>query len=213
MFRGKYLEGLTSLLEAGRLDLPPQLAMLGESTSRQRLLRRWRKKSWVVYSQRPFAGPRKLVDYLGRYTHRVAISNHRILSCDGGQVTFRYRDRADGDRVKTETISANEFLDRFRQHVLPDGFQRIRHYGLLANRVKRKLLAHCRKLLGARPVVADDSPQTVAEWLRQVLGVEVRQCPQCGSPLHCQELRPPREASETYHHLPDRNRSPPWDTS
>jgi hypothetical protein len=96
---------------------------------------------------------------------------------------------------------------------LPDGFQRIRHYGLLANRMKRKLLAHCRKLLGSRPVAVDDSPQTVAEWLRRVLGIEVRQCPQCGSPLHCQELGPLRQSLETYRHSPDRKRFPPWDTS
>ncbi|MEI6186529.1 MAG: transposase, partial [Dehalococcoidia bacterium] len=104
--------------------------------SRHRWLRRCRKKPWVVYSQAPFAGPRKLLDYLGRYTHRVAISNHRILSCRGGEVRYRYRDRRDGDRLKTDLLPAEEFLRRFLQHVLPDRFLRIRHYGLLANCVK-----------------------------------------------------------------------------
>jgi hypothetical protein len=213
MFRGKYLAGLAELLEADALDLPPQLAPLGEPATRRRHLRRWQKKSWVVYSQRPFAGPRKLVDYLGRYTHRVAISNHRLVNCDGGQVTYRYRDRADGDRIKTETIPAEEFLNRFRQHVLPDGFQRIRNYGLLANCVKRKYLAQCRELLGARSLPVDDGPQTVAQWLRHILGIEVQRCPCCGSPLDCERLAPPQSPPETLCHLPDRNRYPPWNTS
>ncbi len=97
--------------------------------SNNRRLREWRKKDWVVYSQAPFAGPRKLLDYLGRYTHRVAISNHRLLDCEGGQVRYHYRDRRDGDRRKTDVLPAEEFLHRFLQHVLPDHFPRIRHYG------------------------------------------------------------------------------------
>ena len=100
IFRGKYLDGLAKLLRRGQLDLPPLLRDLVEENTRRRWLRRMRKKPWVVYSQAPFAGPRKLLDYLGRYTHRVAISNHRLLSCEDGQVCYHYRDRCDGNRLK-----------------------------------------------------------------------------------------------------------------
>ena len=144
----------------------------------------------MVYSQAPFAGPRKLLDYLGRYTHRVAISNHRILTCQDGQVRYRYRDRRDGDRLKTDVLPAEEFLHRFLQHVLPDRFLRIRHYGLLANCVKGQQLARCRQLLGARPPAADDQPHTAADWMRVLLGIDITRCPCCGATLYRQELRP-----------------------
>jgi hypothetical protein len=213
MFRAKYLDGLAGLLERGQLDLPPQLAELAEEDKRRRCLRRWRKKSWVVYSQAPFAGPRKLLDYLGRYTHRVAISNHRILSCDDGHVRYRYRDRRDGDRLKTDLLPAEEFLHRFLQHVLPDRFLRVRHYGLLANRGKQQHLARCRQLLGAGPQKADEQPHTAAEWMRFLLGIDITRCPGCGEPLHREvlgrSLGSPAEAC-----LPPPTKPlPPWNTS
>ena len=198
MFHAKYLDGLAALLEAGQLDVPPQLAELAEVQTRRRWLRRLRKKPWVVYSQAPFGGPRKLLDYLGRYTHRVAISNHRILSCDNGEVRYRYRDRRDGDRLKTGVLPAEEFLHRFLQHILPDRFLRIRHYGLLANRVRQKHLARCRELLGARPPMGDEQPQTAADWMRVLLGIDITSCACCGEQHH-RELLPrslgsPRDA-------------------
>jgi hypothetical protein len=189
MFRAKYLDGLASLLETDQLDVPPQLAELADVQTRRRWLRRLRKKSWVVYSQAPFAGPRKLLDYLGRYTHRVAISNHRILCCERGEVRYRYRDRRDGDRLKMDVLPAEEFIRRFLRHVLPDRFLRIRHYGLLANRGKQKHLAQCRELLGAQAPKADEGPQTAAEWMRVLVGVDITCCPGCGGPLHRELLR------------------------
>jgi uncharacterized protein (UPF0212 family) len=214
MFRAKYLDGLAELLQADQLDLPPSWAELATAGTRRRWLRRLRKKPWVVYSQAPFAGPRKLLDYLGRYTHRVAISNHRLLDGEGGQVRYRYRDRRDGDRLKTDLLPAEEFLRRFLQHVLPDRFLRIRHYGLLANRLKQKHLAQCRQLLGARPpAAADEQPQTASDWMRLLLGIDLTRCPACGQQLHREILRPsfssPADASLARHprHLP------PWDTS
>lgn len=159
------------------------------------------------------AGPRKLLDYLGRYTHRVAISNHRILSCDGGQVRYHYRDRRDGDRLKTDVLPSEEFLHRFLQHVLPDRFLRIRHYGLLANCVKHQLLARCRQLLGARLPVAADQPHSAADWMCVLLGIDITRCPHCSATLYRQELRPsiasPAEACTP----PRKGNSPPWDTS
>jgi len=194
MFRGRYLDGVNRLLAEGLLDLPPQLSPLSEEPHRRHWLRKCRKRSWVVYSQAPFAGPRKLVDYLGRYTHRTAIGNQRLVSCADGQVTFRYRDRADGDRLKLETLPAEEFLKRFLQHVLPTGFWRVRHYGLLASCVKKELLLRCRRLLGAcgwRP--SEDAPRTVADWMRQLLGVELGQCPHCGGKLQREPVARPWE--------------------
>lgn len=191
MFRAKYLDGLAQLLEQEQLDIPPQLAPLAQEYTRRRWLRRLRKKPWVVYSQAPFVGPRKLLDYLGRYTHRVAISNHRILSCQAGQVRYHYRDRRDGDRLKTDLLPTEEFIHRFLQHVLPDRFLRIRHYGLLANCVKQKQLTRCRQLLAARPPdAADDQPHTAADWMRVLLGIDITRCPCCGEQLHRDRLPP-----------------------
>ena len=214
MFRAKYLDGLAELLEADQLDIPPQLAELAQPGSRRRWLRRLRKKPWVVYSQAPFAGPRKLLDYLGSYTHRVAISNHRILACQNGLVRYHYRDRRDGDRLKTDLLPAEEFIHRFLQHVLPDRFLRIRHYGLLANRVKQNHLARCRQLLGARPPVpADDQPSTAADWMRVLLGIDITCCPCCGEELQ-REVLPPSLCSSADPRLPHPPAHiPPWDTS
>jgi hypothetical protein len=213
MFRAKYLDGLAELLEHGQLDLPPQLAELAQGDTRRRWLRRWRKKPWVVYSQAPFAGPRKLLDYLGRYTHRVAISNHRILSCQDGQVRYRYRDRRDGDRLKTDVLPAAEFLHRFLHHVLPDRFLRVRHYGLLANRGKQKRLAECRALLGAPSPAVAEPPRTVAEWMRVLLGIDIASCPCCGAQLH-REVLPPLRDSPAEACLPLERQGPPFsDTS
>ena len=208
VFRAKYLEAFQQLLDKDQLDLPTrQPGELSLLQGRRRWLRRLRKNPWVVYSKPPFAGPKKLLDYLGRYTHRVAISNHRLLCCDDQQVKFSYRDRADGDRRKTLALPAEEFIRRFLQHVLPPGFMRIRHYGFLANRAKRACLAQCRvQLQTAVPEPAE--PKTAADWMLALTGVDIRRCPHCGAPLHRQEL-PPRPAALS--------RSGPshkyWDTS
>lgn len=212
MFRAKYLDGMAELLAQGALDLPPQLAQLAAVVQRRAWLRRLRKKPWVVYSQPPFAGPKKLIDYLGRYTHRAAIGNQRILSCDERQVRFTWRDRKDGDRKKTMSLPAEEFIRRFLTHVLPERFMRIRHYGLLANRGKGQRLEHVRKLLGspAKPP-SDDLPHTAAEWMQHLLGIDIDQCPCCQGPLASEGLLPQRDPplpqSSRRHHLP------PWDTS
>jgi hypothetical protein len=223
MFRAKLLDGLAKLLDAGQLDLPPHLAALASPESRRRLLHDWRSKPWVVYSQPPFAGPRKLIEYLGRYTHRVAISNDRLLSCHDGQVRFTYRDRRDGDRVKIATLPATDFIGRFLSHVLPERFLRVRHYGFLANRAKQKSLARCRALLGMAPSARrDDRPRTLADWLRKILGTDPNCCPHCGDTLHRvplpRVLMQPQAAPPTPHGphatapepptLPD-----PWDSS
>jgi len=190
VFRAKFLEEFAELCSTGKLKLPPQLEQLGMPVGLRKWLRNLRRKAWVVYSKRPFSGPDKLFDYLGRYTHRVAISNHRLLSADADQVRFHYRDRADGDRRKTAALPAEQFIRRFLQHVLPDRFMRIRHYGFLANRAKQKALARCRTSLGV--AAPEDVPEakTVAEWMLELTGFDITRCPQCGDQLLRIELHP-----------------------
>jgi Putative transposase/Transposase zinc-binding domain len=193
VFRAKFLDGLQKLYEQQRLVFPANLkavAPLAEQQTFRALLAQLRRLPWVVYSKPPFAGPKKLLDYLGRYTHRVAISNSRLLSCDDDQVALHYRDRIDGDRRKVLALPAEEFLHRFLGHVLPKAFRRIRHYGLLANRHKRDFLKRCRQLLGAsepEPV----KEKTTAEWLLLLIGVDMNRCPLCGhTPLQRTEILP-----------------------
>ena len=181
VFRGKFVDGLHRLFAAQALLFPPsmvQVAPLAQAPTFRALCSQLRRMSWVVYSKRPFAGPEKLLNYLGHYTHRVAISNTRLISCQGGQVSFHYRDRRAGDIHKTMHLSADEFLRRFLCHVLPAGFQRIRHYGLLASRSKRDKLTRCRQLLGA-PAPTPPVKKTTADWLL-LLGIDVNRCPSCG---------------------------------
>jgi len=206
MFRGKSLAGLQALLDEDRIDLPSHLEGLRDPALRRRLLKTLYGKPWVVYSQRPFAGPQQLLEYLGRYTHRAAISNHRLLSCEDGQVRFTYRDRRDGDRQKIAMLPADQFLQRFVRHILPPRFQRLRHYGLLANRGKHERLRRCRELLGGRPE-PDRKPaaSTLAEWLTIHLGIDPDVCPCCGERLQEERLVPRSQQ------LPIS--ISPWDTS
>lgn len=187
VFRAKYLEGLSQLIEEKEIDLPPNLA---SAESQQKLKRTLSRKAWVVYSKAPFAGPQKLLDYLGRYTHRVAISNHRLLALENGEVEFSYRDRRDGDRRKTMRLPVDEFIGRFLTHALPSRFMRIRHYGLLGNRVKKQQLALCRQLLGVAPSEPTE-PKTLEDWLLLWTGDDITKCPQCGHPALVSRVIPP----------------------
>jgi hypothetical protein len=182
VFRGKFLDGLHRLFAEQRLVFPPsvpKVAPLADAPTFRARCAELRCLPWVVYSKAPFAGPEKLLNYLGHYTHRVAISNARLLSCDDGQVVFHYRDRAAGDIRKVATLPADEFLRRFLCHVLPSSFQRIRHYGLLASRNKQDSLTRCRELLG---MSAPTPPmkKTTAEWVLLLLGIDINRCPRCG---------------------------------
>ena len=138
-----------------------------------------RAVDWIVYAKRPFAGPEPVLDYLGRYTHRVALSNDRLVAHGDGHVCFRWKDYADHDRVKILTLDVDEFLRRFLLHVVPRGFMRIRHFGLLANRTRRATLTRCRTLLGQPP--PDDVPrESVVGLMRRLTGRDVARCPVCG---------------------------------
>jgi hypothetical protein len=179
VFRGKYLDGLRKLFAAGRLNLPDRWQALADPSAFARYLTPLYHKDWVVYAKRPFGGPEQVLKYLARYTHRVAISNSRLVDVADGRVTFRYKDYADKHRSKTMTLSADEFLRRFVQHVLPKGFVKVRHYGLLANRCREERLALCRRLLLVETVCA-----ALAEGATEAVDdkptVTIR-CPHCGS--------------------------------
>jgi hypothetical protein len=135
-----------------------------------------------VYAKKPFAGLKQVLDYLGRYTHRVAISNERIVGFADGAVHFRWKDYADGDRVKMMKLEATEFIRRFLLHVVPDRFMRIRHFGLLANRHRRQKLSRCRQLLGINPhrAATASGDETTVEQMLRITGVDISRCPSCG---------------------------------
>ncbi len=160
VFRGKFLQRLRQAYESGQLEFHGSLAAQGTAAGWARLLAESYRKEWVVYAKPPFGGPEQVLKYLARYTHRVAISNSRLLALEQGRVTFRWKDYAAGSRVQPMTLSAVEFLRRFLLHVLPTGFVRIRHYGILANRHRQEKLALCRRLLHAASREAAPAPTT-----------------------------------------------------
>lgn len=197
VFRAKFLEGVKQAYDRKKLLFPGPMTELGSTQGFARWLDPLWQKSWVVYAKKPFGGPRQVLDYLGRYTHRVAISNHRLVNIDDGQVTFRYRNRRAGDRVECMTLDAHEFIRRFLLHVLPHQFVRIRHYGFLASRCKAQALSRCRQLLQApnEPPACSPTEQTTAQRLLALLGIDVTRCPRCGhAPLIRTELLPDRLA-------------------
>ena len=179
VFRGKYLDALAQAQQAGELNHNnAKGSELFESEAFECLLTRLRDHDWVVYAKPPFAGAENVVSYLGRYTHRVAISNHRLVDFDGEQVRFRWRDYAHGNKRKIMTLSADEFIRRFLLHVLPRGLVRIRHYGLQANRDRHKRLAHCRQILGQRSPEPRES-ESVEDMMLRLTGIDITACPKC----------------------------------
>ncbi len=177
VFRGRYLAGLRRAFDRGDLHLTGGLATLAEPTAFAAWLDELCTQAWVVYCKPPFAGPEHVLAYLGRYTHRVALSNDRLVAVADGRVRFRWRDYADGDRVKLMELDIDEFLRRFLLHIVPDGFVRIRHFGLLANRRRAAALAQCRVLLTQPPPV--ERPESVRDLMLRLTGVDIERCPVC----------------------------------
>ena len=151
MFRGKFLYYLKEAYAGGGLTFAGKSSEFKSKDKLMALVDDLYEEDWVVYSKRPFAGPRNVIDYLGRYTHRIAISNDRIKDVTGGMVTFTYRDRKDGNIKKDMNLTADEFIRRFLTHVLPSSYTRIRHYGFLATRNRRENIAQVKRLLGVSP--------------------------------------------------------------
>jgi len=180
VFRGKFLAALGSALMHRQLRLSGATAALAQLRAQRALLAALRRQPWVVYAKRPFAGSQQVLEYLGRYTHRTAISNERLVGFDERSVRFRYKDYAHGDRRKLLNLAPQEFLRRFALHVLPRGFNRIRHYGLLANRNKRALLERARAALSVpAPAPQAPTPESAREFWQRVAGLDIERCPHC----------------------------------
>lgn len=194
VFRGKVLDQLKKAYRSGRLKCIGKAKLLSQRKVFQQLLNRLYDKGWVVYAKRPFGGPEQVLAYLGRYTHRVAISNHRLISMNNGSVTFQWCDYRDASKTKLMTVDAGEFLRRFLLHVLPEGFCKIRYYGILSSRRRRSELTRCKLLLGMNPVQTPDEPATWQELLLELTGIDVRECPHCheGRMVNVRELTPQR---------------------
>ncbi len=165
-------------LRCGRVDLCGRHRATHPPHAFRGFLGQLRAVDWIVYAKRPFAGPEQVLDYLGRYTHRVALSNDRLIDVRDDRVRFRWKDYADHDRAKILTLDVNEFLRRFLLHVMPRGFMRIRHFGLLANRARRSALTRCRAFLG-QPPPSDPQPESVAALLQRLTGIDLSRCPVC----------------------------------
>jgi Putative transposase/Transposase zinc-binding domain len=178
VFRGKFVAGLKRAFQRGELVFPGNLQPLAKEKAFRSFLRPLFRQDWVVYAKRPFGGPEHVLHYLARYTHRVAISNHRLLSVADGQVTFRWKDYAHGNKQRKLTISAEEFLRRFLLHTLPRGFVRIRFSGFLANRRRKQLLPLCLQLLGSNP-----HPHPEAAAGNDAKSAETWRCPHCGGSM------------------------------
>lgn len=178
LFRGFYISKLRALQKSGELKFPDTLP----SEQFSSLLDTLMEKAWVVYSKEPFGGPEKLLDYLGRYTHKIAISNHRILHCDDNSVTFQWRDYADGNQVKAMTLKPDEFIRRYLNHVLPKGFMRIRFFGILASACKKKKVEIVRSALSYTiSKLMTSAKATDIKTIMQILtGVDISVCTACG---------------------------------
>ncbi len=189
LFRRLFLEQLQKAFDAGTLRFFSSLELLSDQQAFAKYLAGTRKNEWVVYAKPPFGGPKQVLDYLGRYTHRVAISNNRLLDIDDGKIRFRWKDYRHGSAKGVMTLDADEFIRRFLLHVVPTGFMRIRHYGFLANRHCEAKLACCRRLLGApaqtSPILvasaerSSDSGQDYRDHYEQLTGNSLRVCPHC----------------------------------
>jgi hypothetical protein len=174
VFRGKFIAGIEALRSADRLP-----GLVATPADWQRLKQRLHTHDWVVYAKQPLGGPEAVLEYLGRYTHRVAISNERILGIDGNDVLLRVRADPASGKKRTLHVPGTEFIDRFLQHVLPAGFKRIRHYGLLSPTRKKEALAAARAALNVPPP-APAVVESVAEFMQRVTCIEQARCPHCG---------------------------------
>ena len=178
VFRGIFLEDLKKAYQQETVKFPPSLSAVTSSKKFSRWLSPLYEKNWNVYTKKPFGGPEKVLDYLGRYTHRVAISNNRILAVKGGEVYFNYRDRKDEDKLKVAVFKVEKFISLFLLHELPKGFMKIRNYGFLGNRYKAENIRLIRDLLGVKQI--DPPPkQSIIELMLEITGDDITQCPKC----------------------------------
>jgi hypothetical protein len=192
-YRDLFVQQLRTVFAAGALRFPDALADRSDPAAFAAWLAALAESEWVVYAKPPFAGPEQVLGYLGRYTHRVAIANSRLVGLEHGQVSFTWKDYRHESKTKVMTLQADEFIRRFLQHTLPDGFHRIRHIGFLANGHRTAKLARCRELLAVPPSSPEEEPppQRWQDRLRDLTGVDVEVCPGCGGRMvTCGILKP-----------------------
>jgi len=178
-FKNRYLVLLNTAYHKNELIFPGKTACYESREKFDLLMRSVSKTKWITYAKRPFAGPEQVLEYLGRYTHRVAISNNRIKSIDNGKVTFTYRDRTNNNELKTMTLTADEFIRRFLLHVLPEGFMKIRYFGFLSNTNKKQAIPLIRKFIGSDVKLPEKQNETVIEMLYRLTGEDITCCPEC----------------------------------
>ena len=179
VFKGKFLCYLKKAYEKEDLVFSGRSTGYGTDEGFKALVDGLYRKEWIVYSKRPFAGPQKVLDYLGRYVFKTAISNERIKAVASGKVTLAYRDRRDDNRKKEITLSADEFIRRFLTHVLPSSYMRIRHFGFLSNRSRKVNIARVKKLLGVSVDSGKKADQNAQEIMLELTGKDISRCPQC----------------------------------
>ena len=200
VFRAKFTQHLIKAFLKGDLIFPGNISMLADEKEFLLFLKGVKQKGWIVYCKKPFASAQQVLDYIGRYTHRVAISNHRIINVENGNVTFTYRDRRNNNTLKTMTLHANEFIRRFLLHVLPDGFVRIRHFGFLANRYKKQNIQHCREIIGYSEPTPEPPEKNYQQRVLELTGIDITLCPCCnnGSMVVVEEIPAQWKATPQY---------------
>ena len=178
-FRKRYIKLLLNAYLKKELIFTQKTAALNSTQAFQQLINSVSKTKWIAYAKRPFAGPQQVLDYLGRYTHRVAISNNRIISMDNGRVTFTYRDRQNDNEIKKMTLDADQFIRRFLLHVLPKGLIKIRYFGFLAHTNKKMHILLIRKLIDPDATLPEKTKETICEMMLRLTGIDISCCPKC----------------------------------
>lgn len=179
-FRKRYLCKLEKAYDQGQLCFNGRASEFADKELFLKMVNTLREKQWITYSKQPFGGPEQVLEYLGRYTHRVAITNNRILSIEDGEVTFNYRDRSDENTVKALTLKATEFIRRYLLHILPRGFMKIRYFGFLGHANKKTCIPLLRQLINPEAKIVEKSVETVQEVMMRLTGVDLSLCPECG---------------------------------
>ena len=178
-FKKRYLKLLLNACLTNKLIFTKKTAVYASKQSFQKLIDTLAAIQWNAYAKRPFAGPEQVLEYLGRYTHRVAISNHRIVAIDNDRVTFTYRDRQNDNQLKTMSLGAHEFIRRFLLHVLPDGLTKIRYFGFLSHKNKNKDIPRIRQLIDPKAELPEKSKETIFEMMLRLTDIDITLCPKC----------------------------------
>jgi hypothetical protein len=178
-FKKRYLKKLKTAYQNEALIFPGNTKVFASKEGFQQLLSSLLKAKWIAYAKRPFAGPEQVLEYLGRYTHRVAISNNRIFSIDNGKVTFTYRDRERNNEIRMMTLDAHEFIRRFLLHTLPMGFMKIRYFGFLSHKNKKQSISLIRKLIDPHAKLPEKIKETILEMMLRLTGKDITCCPKC----------------------------------